>query len=173
MKQRIAYQVFVAVFTLLLGFTTAEVVAQKSYEMLILRKSHQNSKILRLKDSFRVKYTNGEMQSCRLDSLLETGFLSKGEWIPFNRLEAIYVERDAFWYRAVLRPLGPSLLIFGSYMLLNAAGLAVIHGAHDWRAAMAFRNAMGAYGGGLAAMVLAVKFDEKKLPLEKYRINVF
>jgi hypothetical protein len=58
-------------------------------------------------------------------------------------------------------------------MLLNAAGLAVIHGAHDWRAAMAFRNAMGAYGGGLAAMVLAVKFEEKKLPLEKYRINIF
>lgn len=152
---------------------TSEAQNTEQYAMMVLRKNHRQSEVLHLQDSFYVEFGSGEKKKCVLDTLLETGFMSKGNWIPFSALQAIYVERNGFVYITVFRPLGPALLIFGTYLLLNSAGLAVIHGVSDWRARMAFRNAMRAYGSGTISALVADRFAEKKLPLGKYQINVF
>lgn len=158
---------------LCIPFCDAQTEPTAGYEYLVLRKNHRKVVSLQKKDPIEVRFKTGERQHLQLDTISDEGFLSNGEWIRYDELELIYLPRESFFYKVILRPLGPSLLIFGTYLLLNSAGLAVIHGVQDWRAAMAFRNAMISYAGGTLITLVAAKTATKTIQMEKYRRAVF
>lgn len=142
-------------------------------QILHLWKDHHTVQIFHRNDSIKVRFNNDTDDWLYLDTIFESGVFSKGTYIAFQDIKAIYIERKSFFYQSIFRPMGSSLMLFGTYIGLNTIGLIINRGFHHPDTQFAGKYTLIAFSSGLGLHLWADKMSFKKRRLDKCRISVY
>lgn len=161
---------------MILSLTAAnEIQAQESQrpEILHLWKKHRTVHIFHRNDSIMVRFNNGPKEWLYLDTLFEAGVFSKGAYIAYQDISTFYIERSSFFYQSIFKPLGGSLMIFGTYIGLNTIGLAINRGFDHPDTRHSARYTFIAIGSGVGLHLWASGVGYRKCKSGDFRISVY
>lgn len=142
-------------------------------EILHLWKKHRTVHFFHRHDSMKVCFNNGAQAWIHLDTIFEEGVFSKGNYISYQDMSAIYIERSSFFYQSIFKPLGGSLMGFGTYIGLNTIGLAINRGFHHPDTRAAGRYSFISFSSGLCLHLWADKMSFQEHNLNKRKITVY